>query len=195
MKEPPKAEGGRACEQERATGKATCSRRSADAGTGCGDAERLHASSKPGAPAFAEDPGECKQGLRAHTSSNQQRLADSAYGVIGLLKGHFVRSCPTSSIDELLALVGRLGRFGRRILFESLHGAPRRDRRRPRRIRDAAFNMKCAGGCGQDVNADEEEIRWAPRPRPHSSAVVRGGYVNYMQADEPVERLALPLRC
>jgi len=42
----------------------------------------------------------------------------------------------------------------------------------------------------QDVNADEEEIAWARETAAAlESRSFGGGYVNYMQADEPVERV------
>ncbi len=137
-------------------------------------------------------PGLVQQGLRAHTFLDQQRLADSAYGVNRhYWKGHFVRELPDELIDELLALVGALGRSPGGILFESLHGAPKNGDATAAAVgfRGATFNIS-AQAVWQDVNADEEEIAWA---RETAAALESwsfgGGYVNYMQADEPVERV------
>jgi FAD/FMN-containing dehydrogenase len=57
-------------------------------------------------------------------------------------------------------------------------------------FRDAAFNVSVMAGW-QDARLDEEQIEWA---RATAAAIEPwsfsgGGYVNYMQADEPIERV------
>ena len=89
-------------------------------------------------------------------------------------------------------LVAALGRSPGGILFESLHGAPKDGNAKGAAVgfRDAAFNIS-AQAVWQDPTADAEEIDWA---RETASALepwsfAGGGYVNYMQADEPAERV------
>jgi FAD/FMN-containing dehydrogenase len=137
-------------------------------------------------------PGLVQHGLRAHTFLDQQRLVDSAYGVNRhYWKGHFVRELPDELIDELLARIGALGRPAGGILFESLHGAPKDAGAMAAAVgfRDAAFNIS-AQAVWQDESADAEEIEWA---RETAAALepwsLGGGYVNYMQDDEPLERV------
>jgi FAD/FMN-containing dehydrogenase len=137
-------------------------------------------------------PGLVHHGLRAHRFLDQQRLVDSAYGVNRhYWKGHFVRELPDELIDELLALVEALGRSAGGILFESLHGAPKDGDATAAAVgfRDAAFNIS-AQAVWQDESADAEELEWA---RETAAALepwsLGGGYVNYMQADEPLERV------
>jgi FAD/FMN-containing dehydrogenase len=138
-------------------------------------------------------PGLVQNGLRAYAFLDQQRLVDSAYGVNRhYWKGHFVRELSDDLIDELLVLVAALGRSPGGILFESLHGAPKDGNAKGAAVgfRDAAFNIS-AQAVWQDPTADAEEIDWA---RETASALepwsfAGGGYVNYMQADEPAERV------
>jgi FAD/FMN-containing dehydrogenase len=138
-------------------------------------------------------PGLVQNGLRAHAFLDQQRLVNSAYGVNRhYWKGHFVRELSDDLIDELLVLVAALGRSPGGILFESLHGAPKDGNAKGAAVgfRDAAFNIS-AQAVWQDPTADAEEIDWA---RETASALepwsfAGGGYVNYMQADEPAERV------
>jgi FAD/FMN-containing dehydrogenase len=132
-------------------------------------------------------------GLRAQSFLDQQRLLDSAYGTNRhYWKGHFVRELPDELIDELLARMVALGRPPGGILIESLHGAPH-GRGQPDGalgFRRAAFNVS-ATATWQDPVLDEEQIAWARG----TAATIEpwsfsgGGYVNYMQADEPIERV------
>ena len=77
-------------------------------------------------------------------------------------------------------------------MIESLHGAPK-DANAPAGaagFRHAAFNVS-ALGVWKDPALDVEQINWA---RETAQAVEPwsfsgGGYVNYMQADEPIERV------
>jgi FAD/FMN-containing dehydrogenase len=136
-------------------------------------------------------PGLVEDGLRAHSFLEQQRLVDAAYSENRhYWKGHFVRELPDELIDELLGAVVALGRPPGGILVESLHGAPK-DADAPAgavAFRHAAFNIS-AMATWQDAGLDEQYIGWA---RATATAIEpwsfsRGGYVNYMQADEPVE--------
>jgi FAD/FMN-containing dehydrogenase len=77
-------------------------------------------------------------------------------------------------------------------MIESLHGAPKDAEAPPGAVgfRHAAFNVS-ALAVWQDPDLDAEQIDWA---REIAAAVEPwsfsgGGYVNYMQADEPIERV------
>jgi FAD/FMN-containing dehydrogenase len=84
-----------------------------------------------------------------------------------------------------------LGRSPGEVLIESLHGAPKDADPAKGAVgfRQAAFNIT-AMATWQDAALDERYIEWA---RDTAAAIepwsVRGGYVNYMQADEPIERV------
>jgi len=85
-----------------------------------------------------------------------------------------------------------LGRPPGQILIESLHGAPKDARPDGGAVgfRNAAFNISAMAGW-QDPALDEEEIAWAREPATAVEpwSLTGGGYVNYMQADEPIERV------
>jgi FAD/FMN-containing dehydrogenase len=106
-------------------------------------------------------------------------------------KGHFVRELPDELIDELLDRLVALGRPPGGILIESLHGAPKEAGGRTGAVgfRGAAFNVS-AMAQWLDPGLDEDQIQWA---RDTAAAMepwsFGGGYVNYMQADEPIERV------
>jgi FAD/FMN-containing dehydrogenase len=132
-------------------------------------------------------------GVRPLSFLEQQRVFDSAYGENRhYWKGRFVRELSDDLIDVLLQQVAALGRPPGGILIESLHGAPKDvdDRAGAVAFRGAAFNIS-ATATWQDPLLDEEHIAWARatagamEPWAFSSA----GYVNYMQADEPIERV------
>ncbi len=103
-----------------------------------------------------------------------------------------MRELPDELIDELLRRLVALGRPPGGVLIESLHGAPK-DGDAPAAavgFRHAAFNVSVIA-TWQDAALDEQEIAWA---RDTAAAIEpwsfnRGGYVNYMQADEPIERI------
>jgi FAD/FMN-containing dehydrogenase len=129
-------------------------------------------------------------GLRKHGFLDQQQVVDVSYGDYRhYWKGHFVRELPDELIDELLRLVVSLGRPPGGVLIESLHGAPKDSDQGAVGFRNAAFNVS-AISTWQDPELDEEQIQWA---RDVAAAVepwsLGGGYVNYMQADEPLERV------
>jgi FAD/FMN-containing dehydrogenase len=149
------------------------------------DSDDLHA--------LRSGPGLVDDGLRAHAFLEQQRVFDSPYGVNRhYWKGHFVRELPDELIDELLERAVALGRPPGDILIESLHGAPK-DADAPQGavgFRHAAFNISAMATWG-DAALDEHFIAWA---RDTAAAIEPwsfsgAGYVNYMQADEPIERV------
>jgi FAD/FMN-containing dehydrogenase len=143
--------------------------------------------------ALRSAPGLIDDGVRAHTFLDQQRVFDSPYGENRhYWKGHFIRELPDELLDELLGRIVTLGRPPGEILIESLHGAPKDADAPPGAIgfRHAAFNLS-AMASWQDPGLDAEQIDWA---RETAAAVEPwsfsgGGYVNYMQADEPIERV------
>ena len=138
-------------------------------------------------------PGLVEDGIGPRSYFEQQNLFDSGYGVDrNYWKGHFVRELPDELIDELLARLGALGRPPGGILIESLHGAPKDVDGSTAVVgfRRAAFNVS-AMATWVDERFDDEHIQWA---RDTAAAIEPwsfsgGGYVNYMQADEPIERV------
>ena len=122
----------------------------------------------------------------------QQRIFDPGYGVDrNYWKGHFVAELPDRLIDDLIGCLTALGRPPGGILIESLHGAPTDVDPASAAVgyRDAAFNIS-AMASWTDPADDEESIAWART----TAAVIEpwsisGGYTNYMQADEPIERV------
>jgi FAD/FMN-containing dehydrogenase len=137
-------------------------------------------------------PGLVEDGVREHGFADQQVLFGDTYGVErNYWKGHFVRELPDELIDVLLGRMVALGRPPGSILIESLHGAPKDVDAGSAAIgfRDAAFNVS-AMAVWVDPLLDEEHIGWA---RETAAAIepwsVSGGYFNYMQADEPIERV------
>jgi FAD/FMN-containing dehydrogenase len=143
--------------------------------------------------ALRSAPGLREDAVRTHTFADQQRLFDSPYGENRhYWKGHFVHELPDELIDELLERLQGLGRPPGGVLIESLHGAPK-DTDGSNGVvgfRRAAFNVSVMA-TWQDPAHDEESIEWA---RETAAAIEPwsfsgGGYVNYMQADEPVERV------
>lgn len=122
----------------------------------------------------------------------QQRLFDPGYGVDrNYWKGHFVAALADGLIDDLIDRITALGRPPGGILIESLHGAPKHVDPASAALgyRDAAFNIS-AMASWTDPAHDEESIDWA---RTTAAAIepwsVSGGYANYMQADEPIDRI------
>jgi FAD/FMN-containing dehydrogenase len=138
-------------------------------------------------------PGLVTNSVRSQTFLDQQRVFESAYGENRhYWKGHFVRELPDELIDELIACVAALGRPPGGVTFESLHGAAKQAGADGGVVafRGAAFNVS-AMATWQDASFDEQHIEWA---RATAAAIEPwsfsgGGYVNYMQADEPIERV------
>ncbi len=138
-------------------------------------------------------PGIVDDGVRAHSFLDQQRVVDSPYGENRhYWKGHFVRELPDELIDELLRRIVALGRPPGGVLIESLHGAPKDVDASTAAVgfRNAAFNISVMA-TWTDPRLDDQYIEWA---RDTAAAIEPwsfsgGGYVNYMQADEPIERV------
>jgi FAD/FMN-containing dehydrogenase len=131
-------------------------------------------------------------GVRARSFLGQQHLFNPPYGEDrNYWKSHFVGELPDELVDELLARMVALGRQPGQVLIESLHGAPTDAGENNGAVgfRQAAFNVS-AMAIWQDAALDAESIAWA---RETAAAVepwsVSGGYLNYMQADEPIERV------
>ncbi len=137
-------------------------------------------------------PGLVDDGVRRQSFLEQQRIFDPGYGVDrNYWKGHFVAELPDELIDDLLHRMTVLGRSPGGILIESLHGAPKDVKPESAAVgfRDAAFNVSVMASW-TDPAHDEESIEWA---RATAAAIepwsVSGGYANYMQADEPLDRV------
>jgi FAD/FMN-containing dehydrogenase len=132
-------------------------------------------------------------GVRERSFLGQQHVANPPYGEDrNYWKGHFVRGLPDELLDELLLRIAALGRPPGQVLIESLHGAPKdgpADDGAALGFRAAAFNIS-AMASWRDAALDEQHIEWA---RDTAAAIqpwsVSGGYANYMQADEPLERV------
>jgi FAD/FMN-containing dehydrogenase len=143
--------------------------------------------------ALRSAPGLIEDGLHQHAFLDQQRVIDTAYGEKRhYWKGHFVREIPDELLDELLRRILALGRPPGGIMIESLHGAPKDADAPPGAVsfRQAAFNVSVMA-VWTDPAIDAAQIDWA---REAAAALEPwsfsgGGYVNYMQADEPIERV------
>jgi FAD/FMN-containing dehydrogenase len=137
-------------------------------------------------------PGLVSDGVRAQTFLEQQLVFDSPYGENRhYWKGHFVRELSDELIDELLQRIVAFRRPPPHVLVESLHGAPKEadGQLGPIAYRQASFNVS-AMAVWSDPDEDEQHIAWA---RETAAAIepwsLGGGYANYMQADEPLERV------
>ena len=137
-------------------------------------------------------PGLISDGVREQTFLEQQLLFDSPYGENRhYWKGHFVAELSDDLIDELVRCVRDFGRPLSHILIESLHGAPKDvdGDFSALAFRRAAFNVS-ATAVWTDASEDAEHVAWA---RSTAAAIepwsLGGGYANYMQAYEPIERV------
>ena len=137
-------------------------------------------------------PGLVSDGIRAQTFLEQQLVIDSPYGENRhYWKGHFVRELPDELIDELLQRIAAFGRPPCGVLIESLHGAPKDadPHLGPITFRRAVFNVSVMA-VWTHPDEDEQHIAWA---RETAAAIepwsLGAGYANYMQADEPLERV------
>jgi FAD/FMN-containing dehydrogenase len=138
-------------------------------------------------------PGLVEDGLHTHSFLNQQRVIDTAYGEKRhYWKGHFVREIPDELLDEILNRIVALGRPPGGIMIESLHGASKDGDAPPGAVgfRHAAFNVSVMA-VWQNPALDAEQVAWAREGAAalESWSFSGGGYVNYMQADEPIERV------
>jgi len=107
-------------------------------------------------------------------------------------KGHFVSELPDELIDALVDRFLALGRVPGALLIESIHGAAGRVPLESTAVnfRSARFNVSAMAAWASPGD-DAAEIAWARETaaalEPYSLA--GGGYVNYMQQDEPVDRV------
>jgi FAD/FMN-containing dehydrogenase len=131
-------------------------------------------------------------GVRVHSFLAQQHVFSPGYGTDrNYWKGHFVRELPDELLDELLRRMVALGRPPGQILIESLHGRSKVTDPGTAAVgfRAAAFNVSVMASW-LDPALDERQIE---RARESAAAIepwsVSGGYINYMQADEPIERV------
>jgi FAD/FMN-containing dehydrogenase len=143
-----------------------------------------------GLRALRSAPGLVFDGVRRHGFIAQQHVFNPPYGADrNYWKSSFALELPDELIDELVRRIGAMGRPPGQVLLESLHGAPKANGDGAIGFRHAAFNVS-AMATWLDPDLDDEYIAWA---RDTASAVepwsVSGGYVNYMQADEPIERV------
>jgi FAD/FMN-containing dehydrogenase len=136
--------------------------------------------------------GLVNDGVREQTFLDQQAVLNPGYGVDrNYWKGHFVTGLPDELVDLLVDSMGAIGRPPGAILIESLRGGPKNVDPASAALgyRDAAFNVSVMADW-LDPALDEESIAWA---RDTAAAIepwsVSGGYANYMQADEPLERV------
>jgi FAD/FMN-containing dehydrogenase len=138
------------------------------------------------APSMSED------GLSERSFLGQQLIFDPPYGEArAYWKGHFVSELADELIDGLIERIAALGRPPGEILIESLHGAPKEVDPDSAALgyRDAAFNISVMAGW-LDPADDDESIAWARETAAALEPWARsGGYINYMQADEPLERV------
>jgi FAD/FMN-containing dehydrogenase len=148
------------------------------------DAEELRA--------LRSAPGLVSDGVGRLAFLGQQHLFNPPYGDDrNYWKSQFVSELPDELIDELLRRMTALERPPGQVLFESLHGAPKQADANNGAVgfRRAAFNIS-AMASWQDPALDPQFIAWA---RDTATSLgpwaVSGGYVNYMQADEPIERV------
>jgi FAD/FMN-containing dehydrogenase len=142
--------------------------------------------------ALRSAPGLVSDEVRSHGFLEQQRVFDPGYGVDRhYWKNHFVGELPDELLDTLLDRIAALGRPPGAILIESLRGAPKEVDPASAAVgyRGAAFNVSVMA-TWLDPARDDEQIAWA---RETAEAIepwsVSGGYANYMQADEPLERV------
>ena len=142
--------------------------------------------------ALRSAPGLVDDTVHPRSFLEQQKEFDPPYGVDrNYWKGHFVRELSDELIDALVESMTALGRPPGEILFESLRGAPKDVDPASAALgyRDAAFNVSVMANW-TDPAHDDEGIAWA---RETAAAIepwsVSGGYANYMQADEPLERV------
>jgi FAD/FMN-containing dehydrogenase len=142
--------------------------------------------------ALRSAPGLVGDTVREQSFLDQQSIFDPGYGVDrNYWKGHFVRELTDELIDTLIERMTRLGRPPGEILIESLRGAPKDVDPNSAALgyREAAFNVSVMASWSDPAH-DDEGIAWA---RETAAAIepysVSGGYANYMQADEPLERV------
>lgn len=122
----------------------------------------------------------------------QQLVFDSPYGENRhYWKGHFVHALSDELIDDLVARVVDFGRPPSHVLVESLHGSPKDTDGDFSALayRGAAFNVS-AMAVWTEAKDDADHVEWARATAAAAEPLAfGGGYANYMQADEPLERV------
>jgi FAD/FMN-containing dehydrogenase len=107
-------------------------------------------------------------------------------------KGHFVSELPDELIDALADQFLALGRVPGALLIESIHGAAARVPLESMAVnfRSARFNVSAMAAWASPGD-DAAEIAWARETAAalEPCSLAGGGYVNYMQQDEPVDRV------
>jgi FAD/FMN-containing dehydrogenase len=120
-----------------------------------------------------------------------QGMLDLPFGLRHYWKGHFVRELPDALLEEIWRAVAPGGPRGS-VLIEAIHGAAGRVPPEATAVgfREAAFNIS-ALSIWEDPAADEAQIAWARATAATAEPYTLrgGGYLNYMQADEPLERV------
>jgi FAD/FMN-containing dehydrogenase len=136
-------------------------------------------------------PGLMSDDVRPRRYLELQGLLGLPFGLRHYWKGHFVRELPDPFVDEVWRAAAPGGPRGS-ILIEAIHGAASRVPAGATAVgfRDAAFNVS-ALSIWEDPAADEPQIAWARTTAAAAEPYTLrgGGYPNYMQADEPVERV------
>ncbi len=145
-----------------------------------------------GLRALRAAPGLVEDGVARRPYLELQRMLDLPFGLRHYWKGHFVGELGDALIDELWERHAAPKEAPGAVLIEAIHGAAARVPPDATAVgfRDAAFNVS-ALGIWQDPALDEERIAWA---RETAAALAPqslrgGGYLNYMQADEPTDRV------
>jgi FAD/FMN-containing dehydrogenase len=136
-------------------------------------------------------PGLISDDVRRRPYLVLQRMLDLPFGLRHYWKGHFVSELPDALVDEIWHSAAPGGPRGS-VLIEAIHGAAVRVPRDATAVgfRDAAFNVS-ALSIWEDAARDEAQIAWARGTAAAAEPYTLrgGGYLNYMQADEPVERV------
>jgi FAD/FMN-containing dehydrogenase len=136
-------------------------------------------------------PGLIRDDVRQRPYLELQRMLELPFGLRHYWKGHFVRELPDPLVEDIWRATAPGGPRGS-ILIEAIHGAAKRVPRDATAVgfRDAAFNVS-ALSIWEDPAANESQIAWARTTAAAAEPYTLrgGGYLNYMQADEPVERV------
>ena len=136
-------------------------------------------------------PGLLKDDVRNRPYLELQQMLELPFGLRHYWKGHFVRELSDALLDEIWRAAAPGGPRGS-ILIEAIHGAAARVPADATAVgfREAAFNIS-ALSIWEDPAADESQIAWARRTAAAAEPYTLrgGGYLNYMQSDEPVERV------
>jgi FAD/FMN-containing dehydrogenase len=139
-----------------------------------------------------EAPGLQFDDVKRRSYLDLQSELDLPFGLRHYWKGHFVRELPDAAVDALCDRFEAPARTPGGILIEAIHGAAARVPADATAVgfREAAFNVS-ALGIWEDASDDDVGIAWARETaavvEPHS--LQGGGYLNYMQADEPADRV------